>query len=250
MSHLSGWVPIRRGVIEHVIDGRLSGLEYLAFIQLVLLADAATGGGRTNAPVLAYNCGGVFNQDTSARILNKLHKEGYIWYRAKRFTTIPQPYWIHNYALTKGPMKARMTRLSQLREKQTISQDDVWRLSDERTDGDADERTDGDADKYKTKELRKRKDNPSLPSDVNASLNASLNASQTASLAQPMSASQAASLNASMSASRIAYGSPPSIWGQPVSGYDFVDGSGYRNTATGEFVRSLPEIQKLMKGEQ
>src|SRR3954470_14540893 len=96
----SGWVQYRRGIIEHVLDGRLKGLEHYALSQLILMADASTGGYNVNAPILMYWCGYVFNLDTSERTLKRLHDKGYIWYRGLRGSKCPQPYWINKYKLS------------------------------------------------------------------------------------------------------------------------------------------------------
>ena len=56
VSHFGqGWVPLRRGIMEHVYDGRLTPVEHHAFVSMLLLADAATGTWRHgSAPALRH----------------------------------------------------------------------------------------------------------------------------------------------------------------------------------------------------
>lgn len=145
----NGWVPYRRGIIEHVLDGRLKGLEHYALSQLILMADASNGGYNVNAPILMYWCGYVFNLDTSEKILKALNDKRYIWYRGLRGSKYPQPYWINKYKLSRGQFATRMTNLVQLYDKSIVSQEDVYKLADQRTD----ERTDN----YKKGEKRLEK---------------------------------------------------------------------------------------------
>src|SRR5262245_51606035 len=138
----NGWVSVRRGIIDHLLEGKLTSNEYLALVQLILFADASTGGYNVNAPLLMYRCGYGFSHDTAGRILASLHDKGYIWYRGVRFTKKPQPYWVNRYQLTKGPMKGRWTCLSELFEKSTVSQQDVWDRALQATDQTKDQTSD------------------------------------------------------------------------------------------------------------
>jgi hypothetical protein len=220
---------------------------------MILLADAATGGDRINAPLLCYYTGHVFNQDSAQRILNSLHDKGYIWYRAKPFSTKSQPYWINHYTLTKGPMKARMTRIEKLLGKSMISQEDVWKSADETTDEIADGTTDGTTDNYKTREKKQETgDYPSTVSRERASLSGSMSASETASMHSRQGeacAPQSASC-ASVSASRIPYASAPTApfaWGNTIAGYEFVTGEspGYRCLSTGRRIVAFDEARRI-----
>lgn len=167
MSRFAGWVQYRRGILDHVLNDRITGLEHYALSQLILLADAATGGDRINAPVLCYYCGHAFNHDTAGRILASLHSKGYIWYRAKPYSKKPQPYWVHGYVLTKGLYKLRRINLSQLLDKETISQQDVWNLALQPTEQDTVQPTEQDADNYKTGYMKQEtQENYSISTDV------------------------------------------------------------------------------------
>jgi len=278
MSRFAGWVQYRRGIIEHVLDGRLTGHEHYALSQLILLADAATGGDRINAPLLCYYTGHVFNQDSAQRILNSLHDKGYIWYRAKPFSTKSQPYWINHYTLTKGPMKARMTRIEKLLEKSMISQEDVWKAADETTD----EIADGTTDNYKTREKKQETgDYPSTVSRERTSLSGSMMRSETASThstqgeaCAPQSASLCASLKPSPT-SRMPYCAtdmplvtnslqntlspkltttlPVSFtWGDEIAGYQFATGESpaYRCLNTGRRIVAFDEARRTAMSQR
>lgn len=131
MSRFAGWVPYRRGIIEHVLDGRLTGLQHYALSQLILLADAATGGDRTNGPLMAFYMGYLVSHDKASRILADLHTKGYVWFRAKPGSKIAQPYWIQGYVLSRGPRKGRRINLSQLFKESVISQEMVWQAAEQ-----------------------------------------------------------------------------------------------------------------------
>jgi hypothetical protein len=210
VSYFAGWVKYRRGIIEHVLDGRLTGHEHYALSQLILLADAGTGGDRINAPLLCYYTGHVFNQDTAQKILNSLHSNGYIWYHGKVFSTIPQPYWVNRYKLTQGPMKERMTRIDELLGESTISLADIWKAAVETTDGNAVETTDETTDNYKKREERKdTKKQSTISNRESASVCDSASASKHRSMQRTKGAGACASLRdslkPSLSASRIQY---------------------------------------------
>ena len=78
MSHFGrGFVPVRRGILEHVFDGRLTPAEHHAFISMLLLADAATGIWRGSAPALTTILG-YSSKNTMAEALDGLEAKGYI----------------------------------------------------------------------------------------------------------------------------------------------------------------------------
>jgi hypothetical protein len=138
---------MRRGILDHLLDGRLTAVECFALEHLILLADGGTGGDIINAPLLCHWTGHLFNQDTAARILSELHRKRYIWYRASR-SKRAQPYFVNRYLLTKGRMMTRMTNLAELFEREAICVDDVLRLADDGADHDKDDDKDHDADDH------------------------------------------------------------------------------------------------------
>jgi len=166
MSRFAGWVQHPRTLLEDVINDRLTGFEHYVLTVLTLLADAATGGDRINAPLLCYYTGQMFNHDTASRLLRNLHESGYIWYRARPYSKKPQPFWVDGYVLTKGAYKLRRINLSQLFDKETISQEDVYRCALQPTEHDTVQPTEHDTDNYKKgKERMKNKKTPSYPTE-------------------------------------------------------------------------------------
>jgi hypothetical protein len=159
MSQFGGWVQMPRLHLQHVVSDEITGLEHYTLMVLTLLADAATGGDRINAPILCYWTGQAFNHDTAGRILASLHAKKRIWYRARRQSKKAQPYWVNGYVLTRGLHKLRQINLSQLYEGESICQDDVWKSASQPTDHDADQATDQDADNYKNRYKRMKTDN-------------------------------------------------------------------------------------------
>jgi hypothetical protein len=142
---MSGWVALRRGIVDHLVTGKLTPNEYFALVQLILLADASTGRGTINGPTLLFWTQHAFSLDTGERVLASLHQKRYIWYRPSRSKNA-QPYWVNRYELSRGPERLRMTNLSQLFEKETICDADVLRLADHGGDHTSEHVTDDASD--------------------------------------------------------------------------------------------------------
>ena len=88
-----GYVPKRRGVLDHLRDGRLTLQQFGAFDALVLLADKASGIWNGSARALAAQCGAGDVSDRQARhLLESIEAGRYI----KRF---PTPRSHRNYPI-------------------------------------------------------------------------------------------------------------------------------------------------------
>jgi hypothetical protein len=99
----SGYVPKRRGVLEHLNDGRLTLQQYGAYDVLILLADKATGVWFGSAKALAANCGAGDIAERQARhILESLESKGYIKRFPKRRAHGNYPIAIDKYQVTVG----------------------------------------------------------------------------------------------------------------------------------------------------
>jgi hypothetical protein len=72
------FTPIRKGIIEHVLSGRLRGAGFAVYIWLHLQANHETGTVRTNATRLASELG--FHPVTIRRELAALRRAGYVRY--------------------------------------------------------------------------------------------------------------------------------------------------------------------------
>jgi hypothetical protein len=106
-----GWVALRRGILQHLQEGRLSNTEALALVVLILLADKGTGAGTINAPCLRYFIPGL-SSDAAKRALQSLQEKGYIFRDIKRLSVIAYPYWVNRYVVTDGRHKALQTDIS------------------------------------------------------------------------------------------------------------------------------------------
>jgi len=79
VSHFGqGWVPLRRGIMEHVYDGRLTPVEHHALVSMLLLADAATGTWRHGSAPALTTILGYSSKNTMAEALEGLEEKGYV----------------------------------------------------------------------------------------------------------------------------------------------------------------------------
>ncbi len=100
MSKEKGFAPIRRGLWEHVRDGRMSHLEALAFVYICSQADTRTGIWKGCAKSLAGELG--MKERTARDVLEKMEHGDYI----RRFATPGlhscYPILVHKFPLTQG----------------------------------------------------------------------------------------------------------------------------------------------------
>ncbi|HKV92333.1 MAG TPA: hypothetical protein VJW20_07275 [Candidatus Angelobacter sp.] len=109
--NFSGYIPLRRGLISHIQDGRLTNNEALTFIVLLMLADSSTGSYTINAPSLrAYLP--ELSYDAAKRALLALEEKRYIFRDIKPFSTRVYRFWIGNYRPTTGQYRALQTDIS------------------------------------------------------------------------------------------------------------------------------------------
>jgi hypothetical protein len=100
MSKENGFAPIRRGIWEHLRDGRMSHLEALAFVYICSQADTRTGIWKGCAKSLAGELG--IKERTARDVLEKMEHGDYI----RRFA-VPglhscYPILIHKFPITQG----------------------------------------------------------------------------------------------------------------------------------------------------
>ena len=111
---LNGYVQKRRGVLQHLVDGRMTPNEYLVFDILLILADHNTGCGMINAPAIVFWSGGQLSVDGADRALRGLDKKNYIVREISAGRMGLYPYRIHNYEIfrrdAKGAEHVRRTR--------------------------------------------------------------------------------------------------------------------------------------------
>jgi hypothetical protein len=117
--NFTGWVPIRRSILEHTMTGALSGNEFMVLTTLILLADKSTGRGTINAPSIHTYLPGL-KYDSAKRTLQSLEEQGYIWRQITPMSKLVYPYWVNRYEITDGPHSTLQTDLSQVFESRDI----------------------------------------------------------------------------------------------------------------------------------
>jgi hypothetical protein len=123
----SGWLPLRRGWMEHIADGRVTVAEYVAFISMLLLADARTGRWRGSARALTtlLNYG---SKNTMADALEGLETKGYI---LRDFTPGARgnfPIIIDKFQITNGPDAGKRVDLAATKRKYGIPDGSLSKL--------------------------------------------------------------------------------------------------------------------------
>lgn len=111
--NFSGYVPIRRGILEHTMSGNLSVYEYAALNILILLADKSTGRGYINAPVLRTYLPGM-SDDSAKRVLHNLELKHFIFRQITPRSPLIYPYWVNRYRPTTGSHRLRQLSLEQV----------------------------------------------------------------------------------------------------------------------------------------
>ena len=96
-----GFVAIRRGIYEHLADGRLKGKEWMVYSTLHLKADHETGiCYKISAPALGYLLGEKPHYIN--RILRSLEKKGYIRRISHRGQVVCYPVVINKFLTSNG----------------------------------------------------------------------------------------------------------------------------------------------------
>lgn len=103
MTKANGFLQLRRGLWEHLRDGRMSHMDALAFIYIVSQADTRTGVWNGSASSLAGEI--VVSPRNARRLLERLSAAGYL----KRFSVpgkhICYPILVHKYPISDGEHK-------------------------------------------------------------------------------------------------------------------------------------------------
>ena len=105
MANVSNFVQIRRGILQHIQEGRLSPNQAFVHLMIILLADASTGLWRGSAPALVVRCDGNLSLNAAQRALEALEKAKYL----KRFRSQGErgnyPILVNKYLITAGRLK-------------------------------------------------------------------------------------------------------------------------------------------------
>lgn len=102
-SNYSGYVAIRRGLLEHLESGRMSATDLGFHETLTLRADPGTGIIWTNAARLAMqmNC----SRTTVQKHLCRLERGGYIKRFPRQRSRLPYPILVNRYHCTLSPQR-------------------------------------------------------------------------------------------------------------------------------------------------
>jgi hypothetical protein len=100
MSKFSGFLQLRRGIFEHLRDGRMSHMEVLALIYIATQADTRDGTWKGSAGALAGEL--VMSPRTARDVLEKLSKKGYLKSWAVPGKHSCYPIAVHKYLSTTG----------------------------------------------------------------------------------------------------------------------------------------------------
>lgn len=101
----TGYYRRRRGVYEHILDGRMSLLDNSFHDLLCQQADAGTGIVRTSAAQLHHELG--ISRKLAQKYLCRLERKGYIRRFRKARSRASQPTLIHLYECTALPHKGK-----------------------------------------------------------------------------------------------------------------------------------------------
>jgi hypothetical protein len=100
MSKENGFVPLRRGLWEHVRDGRMTITEAVAFIYICSQADTRTGVWKGSAKSLSGELG--LPDRTARDVLEKMEHGDYIHRFAVPGSHLCYPILVHKFPITQG----------------------------------------------------------------------------------------------------------------------------------------------------
>ena len=101
---LSGYMPIRRALLDHIRSGDLSHEEALAYVIIILEADCETGIWRGSAKALGpYN----YSNRAARHILHRLHRKGYIKSFCRQGRRGNYVVLVNKFPITRGKWKGK-----------------------------------------------------------------------------------------------------------------------------------------------
>ena len=105
----AGFVKLRRGIVDHLREGKLNSTEFAVFQLLVLMADSSTGSHTINAAVLRSCYFPEMTRDAAQRVLVSLEKKRFIFRLHPASSKHAYKYWVNKYEATTGPNRLRRT---------------------------------------------------------------------------------------------------------------------------------------------
>lgn len=143
MLTFNGYVPIRRGLIEHLQLGRMTPQETLVYVILLIWADHRTGIATTNAAGIVFLSGHQLNQSVVQKKLASLERKGYIkrpfFVQGQRGD---QRIFIGKYVVTDGVLKGRVLTFAKTTDWENPVYEDVTETATEGATETASDRAD------------------------------------------------------------------------------------------------------------
>jgi hypothetical protein len=165
-----GYIPLRRGVLQHLQEGRITLQEFNVFVMLLIWANHKTGIASTNAAGLVFLSGGQLEQRYTQRCLASLEKKGYIkmpfFQQGQRGD---YDIFIDKYVVTEGAYDGKVLSFAKTTDWKKpvyvdLTEDAAVRTADNAAE-DAAEDAAGNADSNEKGEGRSEKGEVNKPSD-------------------------------------------------------------------------------------
>jgi hypothetical protein len=111
---MGGFVQKRRGVLQHLSEGRITIGEYVVLDVLLMLADPRVGVWVGSAVLLSLQFGGAVSVKVMRTVLGSLEAKGYIRWRPWHVqgSKSPHPFVIDKYLISAGKLKGRLVKTS------------------------------------------------------------------------------------------------------------------------------------------
>ncbi len=107
-ERIDSFVKSRRGILEHLVQSKLTFHEFGVFQLLLLLADKATGVVWTDSRKIAGNFTTTLKEHTAKYALRGLKAKGYIKSFQQQGSRDSYPILINKYEITVGDLKGCM----------------------------------------------------------------------------------------------------------------------------------------------
>ena len=105
MSREAGFIQLRRGIFEHVRDGRLTPLTFLVYIYIISQADTRDGRWKGSAGCLARELG--ISRRAAKYALEALQKRHYLVCFATARSRLAYVIVVHQFTATQGPQNGQ-----------------------------------------------------------------------------------------------------------------------------------------------
>jgi hypothetical protein len=112
MNLSGGWVQIRRGLLQHLHDGRLTPGEFTAMVLMILLADSDTGIWTGCSEGLSYVSGRQVSAKAAKDALRSLEAKGYILRDRTQGQRGIHPILLDKYLVTTGNLRGKRLTLA------------------------------------------------------------------------------------------------------------------------------------------